>query len=66
MNTSKIKFNYEYKCRNNGVLVVKGEILEVEHQQAKPTEHDIKKAFSKKIGATNLAISSSISMWEMV
>lgn len=65
-NKFKIKFKYAYSSSKHGKLTQVGEIIEVESSSSKPSERDVVEALKKKMGVSDLGLSSSVTMWEVV
>ena len=65
-NKFKVKFKYAYTSSKHGKLTHVGEIIEVMSTSSKPSERDVIEALKKKIGVSELGLSSSLTMWEVV
>jgi hypothetical protein len=65
-NTFKVKFKYAYTSSKLGKITQVGEVIDVISSSSKPSERDVVEALKKKMGAQELGLSSSVSMWEVV
>ena len=66
VNNFKVKFKYAYTSSKCGKLTQVGEIINVESSSSKPSERDVTEALKKKLGVSDLGLSSSLTMWEVV
>lgn len=64
--TFKVKFKYAYNSSKHGKLTQVGEIIDVITSGSKPTERDVVETLKKKLGVSDLGLSSSLTMWEVV
>jgi hypothetical protein len=62
----KVKFKYAYTSTKHGRLTQVGDIIDVSSNGSKPTEKDVIEALKKKFGVSDLYLSSSCTMWEVI